>query len=67
MPQHLILLLMLQKYKKVKKFAKRNGKFGDLQTKHLSRGCDTPLHPIVGTGLVIYVFRLMLSYSIALV
>ena len=43
---------MFHKYKKVKNFAERNGEFGDLVTEHLSGGCDTPLHPTVGTGLI---------------
>ena len=51
MPQHIILLIMFQKYNRLKQFADRNGKFGDLPTGHLSSGCDTALHPTVGKGL----------------
>ena len=41
---------MFHKHKKLKNFADRNGKFGDLRTKHLSGGVK-PLQPTVGTGL----------------
>ena len=41
-PQHLILLLRFQECKKVKNFANRNGKFGDLLTELLSGGVTPP-------------------------
>ena len=52
-PHHLILLLMFRKYKEVKSFTHRNGRFGDLRTEHLSGGRDTPLlrHCRNGPGL----------------
>ena len=50
MPKHLILILMIQIFTKVKQFADRNEKLVICRL-NMSGGV-TPLHPTVGTGLL---------------